>query len=320
VGDVLAVLAPGQGSQRPGQLLPWLEVPGVRHHVAALGFAAGLDLVAAGTDAPAEALTATEVTQPLVVATALAAARSAGGAEWLGADVLAGHSVGEWAACALAGVLDDEEVLHLVAVRARAMGAACLARSTGMSAVLGGDRADVLRRFAELGLEAANDNGPGQLVAGGTVAALDALGGHPPTGARVRRLAVAGAFHTAAMAGAVAPLAEAVARVSPRDPRVPLLSCLDGAVVRDGAEVLSRLVAQVAAPVRFDKVLLTLERTGVDRVLELPPAGTLAAIARRALPQASVTAVSTPDDLRPDRGAVPDQRPARVVTSSRSSA
>lgn len=293
---MVAVLAPGQGSQRPGQLLPWLGLPGVHDHLAALGEAAGTDLLHAGTLASAEELKATEVAQPLTVACALVAA-AALGQRGLAADVLAGHSVGEWAACALAGVLPEEEVLRLVVVRAAAMGAACRVRPTGMAAVLGGERDEILASFANLGLEAANDNGPGQLVAGGGLEALDELAGNPPAGARVRRLPVAGAFHTAAMASAVQPLRDAVATVRPRDPLLPLLSCADGAVVTDGADALDRLVRQVAAPVRFDRVLAALARSGVTAVVELPPAGALAGLARRALPGATVVALDAPDRL-----------------------
>jgi len=293
VGHVFAVLAPGQGAQRPGQLTCWLDGAADLGFLDGLSAAAGLDLAKLGTTATAEQLLDTAVAQPLVVATSLLAARRLGPVP----GVLAGHSVGEWAAAALAGVLTAEEAVALVAVRGRAMAAACAVQPTGMAAVLGGDRGAVLGRLADLDLAAANDNGPGQLVAAGRVEALDALAANPPTGARVRRLAVAGAFHTAHMAPARAALAAASRDVLPRDPGVPLVSNADGALVSDGAEVLARLVAQVDAPVRWDRCQLTLARLGVDAVLELPPAGTLAGLARRALPGAIVTAVSDPSDL-----------------------
>lgn len=278
---MLAVLAPGQGSQRPGQLLPWLGLPGVLDHLAELSAAAGLDLLHVGTDASAEELQPTEISQPLVVATALVAARAAGVTET--AAVLAGHSVGEWAAAGLAGVLDEADVLRLVAVRARAMAAACRARPTGMAAVLGGERQEVVSRIAALGLEVANHNGPAQVVAGGDDEALAALVAEPPAGARVRRLPVAGAFHTAAMATAVQPLRDAVRHVHARDPQRPLVSCLDGEIVTSGDDALARLVVAVESPVRFDLVLQRLARLGVSTVAELPPAGALTGLARRGL-------------------------------------
>jgi len=290
---VLALLAPGQGAQRPGQLAPWLELPGARETVGRLGEAAGLDLLRLGTTAGADELRDTAVAQPLLVATSLVAAAALGGRP----GVLAGHSVGEWTAAALAGVLAEADAVRLVAARGRAMAAACAVAPTGMAAVLGGDRDEVLARLSALALEPANDNGPGQLVAAGPDAALAALAADPPAGARVRRLPVAGAFHTAHMAPALAPLALAVAGVRARDPGVVLLSNADGTELPEGREVLRRLVAQVAAPVRWDLCQARLATLGVTRVVELAPAGTLAALARRALPDADVVALDSPAAL-----------------------
>ncbi|WP_432495000.1 ACP S-malonyltransferase [Kineococcus gypseus] len=291
-----ALLAPGQGAQRPGQLAPWLELPGVEQLLGELSEAAELDLVAAGTTWTAEQILPTEVAQPLLVATSLVVGR-----ELLrhGAPaVLAGHSVGEWTAAALAGVLDDATALRLVAARGRAMAACCRGAAAGMSVVLGGEPGAVHEAVLRAGLVPANHNGAGQLVVGGAAHALAALEEQPPQGAVVRRLQVAGAFHTPAMAAAVPVLAGAAAAVHPRDPRLPLLSNADGERVPSGAEVLRRLVEQVARPVRWDLCTETLRRSGTTTVLELPPAGALSGLARRALPDVRVVPVRTPEDLR----------------------
>jgi [acyl-carrier-protein] S-malonyltransferase len=293
---MLSIVAPGQGSQRPGQLTPWLDLPGTAELVGRLGEAAGLDLLAAGTTWSAEQIVATEVAQPLTVATSLVAGRALLDAA-AAPDVLAGHSVGEWTAAALAGVLTDEQAMALVGLRGREMGACCRGSATGMSAVLGGERDVVLERLTELGLEPANLNAPGQVVAGGPLDALAELTAAPPAGARVRALAVAGAFHTAAMAPAVAPLEQARRDVSGATPATILLSNADGAAVTEGDEVLDRLVRQVARPVRWDLCMATLAQLGTTALVELAPAGTLSALAKRGLPGIRIVALDGPDKL-----------------------
>lgn len=268
---MLAILAPGQGSQRPGQLTDLLL--GHEETLARWSELAQVDLVRAGTTATAEEIRATRVTQPLLAATALLSARGRR------ADVLAGHSVGAWAAAALAGVLSEDDCMRMVGLRGRAV-AACCDGTTGMAAVLGGT--GVTARLAELGLTAANVNAPGQVVAAGSLEALQRLVDDPPEKARVRLLPVAGAFHTAAMAPAVRALAAQAVTAS--DPRTTLVADVDGTLVTDGAAHLRRLVDATAQPVRFDLVWERLAALGVTEVHELEPAGVLTGLARRALP------------------------------------
>jgi [acyl-carrier-protein] S-malonyltransferase len=295
---VIALLAPGQGSQTPGMLAPWLDEPDAADTVARWSEAIGLDLRRLGVDAGADEIVDTAVTQPLVVATALlAAARLTGKAGLPGAAPVAGHSVGELAAAALAGVLDADAAVELAAVRGREMAAACGLEPTGMSAVLGGDADEVLAALSALGLDPANRNAAGQVVAAGPVAALEALEADPPARARVKRLPVAGAFHTRFMAPAEEALRERAARLTPADPTRPLLSNADGAVVTDGAEAVRRLVAQVTRPVRWDSCTATLLERGVTAIIELPPAGTLVGIAKREMKGVERLALKTPDDL-----------------------
>lgn len=293
-GIVLAIVAPGQGAQRPGFLAEWLELPGWRERLGGWSEAAGVDLLAAGRSASAEEIRDTAVAQPLLVAAALASAGDLGGE----ADVLAGHSVGEFAVAALAGVVPVHTALALVRTRATAMAQSCHGPvPTGMSAVIGGDQDAVIDRLTGLGLEAANRNGAGQIVAAGRRDALERLAAEPPLGARVRALEVAGAFHTPWMSQAQDALAEAVGTLTPVDPHVPLVGNADGAVVHSGRSALSRLVVQVTSPVRFDSCLATLRRLGVTGVVELLPGGTLASVIRRELPDAEVVALRRPRDL-----------------------
>jgi [acyl-carrier-protein] S-malonyltransferase len=295
---VIALLAPGQGSQTPGMLAPWLDNPVAEQAIAAWSEAIGLDLRRLGTEADADEIKDTAVTQPLVVATALlAAARLAEKVQLPGSTPVAGHSVGELAAAALAGVLSADTAVGLAAVRGRAMAAACALEPTGMTAVLGGKPDEVSARLAEFGLDAANVNGAGQVVAAGPVAALAALEANPPERARVKRLPVAGAFHTRFMAPAETALRGHAADITPADPDRRLLSNADGAVIAAGAEALRRLIAQVTRPVRWDSCMATLGALGVTAVLELPPAGTLVGLVKRDLKGTATLACKTPDDL-----------------------
>lgn len=304
---VLAVVCPGQGSQTPGFLTPWLNLPGVTDRLAALSEAAGADLIAHGTVSDAETIRDTAVAQPLIVASSLVAFEALAGAPLPAGPavaVTAGHSVGEFAAAALAGVLSPQDAVLLVAERGQAMAAASAATPTGMSAVLGGDPDEVTAALDRHGLTPANLNGAGQVVAAGTLEQLRALAADPPAKARVIPLQVAGAFHTHHMAPAAAALATAAAGASPKDPVVPLLSNADGSVVSDGAQAVARLVAQVSNPVRWDLCMATLRELGVTAVLELPPAGTLTNLAKRALPGVTALAVKAPDDLDAARALV----------------
>ena len=296
---MLIITAPGQGAQTPGFLAPWLEVPGVAERLGAASELAGCDLIRYGTTADADEIRDTAIAQPLLVAAALAAAGALAGG--MHADAVAGHSVGELAAGVLAGVLSADDAMRLVRVRGAAMAAASAVQPTGMTAVLGGDEETVLAAIARHGLTPANINAAGQIVAAGAIADLAAFAADPPAGARLRPLQVAGAFHTRYMAPAVAALRYAAAEVAVTDPHLTLLCNADGAAVTTGKEWLERIVAQVAAPVRWDLCLRTMADLGVTAVIELPPAGTLTGLARRALPGVVQLALKTPDQLEAAR-------------------
>jgi [acyl-carrier-protein] S-malonyltransferase len=301
---MLIITVPGQGAQTPGFLVPWLELPGVAERLGTASELAGCDLVRFGTQGSADEIKDTAVAQPLLVATAIVAASALSGSAPSGADArdvpadaAAGHSVGELAAGVVAGVLAADDAMRLVGVRGTAMAAAAAAEPTGMTAVLGGDQEAVLAAIARHGLTPANVNGAGQIVAAGTLTDLAALAADPPPGARLRPLQVAGAFHTRHMAPAVAALREAAAGVTVSDPSMTLLSDADGAAVTTGKEWLERIVAQVAAPVRWDLCMRTMADLGVTALIELPPAGTLTGLAKRALPGVALLALKTPDQL-----------------------
>ena len=292
---MLVIAAPGQGAQTPAFLAPWLEVPGVAERLATWSELSGCDLIRAGTTGTADEIRDTAVAQPLLVAAALAAAGVLGIDD--GHGIAAGHSVGELAAGAIAGVISPDDALRLVGVRGRAMAAAAAAEQTSMTAVLGGDEGQVLAAIGRHGLTPANVNGAGQVVAAGTAAQLAAFAADPPAGARLRPLQVAGAFHTRHMEPAVAALRAEAATITPAKPVLTVLSNRDGQPVSSGADWLERICAQVSAPVRWDACMDSMRRLGATAFLELPPAGTLTGLARRALPGVQLLAVKTPDDL-----------------------
>lgn len=313
---MLVIVAPGQGAQAPGFLSPWLEIPGLADRMSAWSEIVGLDLIAYGTTAGAEEIRDTAVAQPLLVAAGLASAEALLGHRFGeddpaaiadAAGAVAGHSVGEFTAAVLAGVLTPEQSLSLIRERGQAMAKAASVTATGMTAVLGGDEAEVLAALERHGLTPANRNGAGQIVAGGTLAELDALKADPPARARLIPLSVAGAFHTVHMAPAVDQLRAAAATVTPSDPRTRLLQNADGAVVGSGAEFLARLVDQVAGPVRWDSCMTTMADLGVTAVIELVPGGTLTGLAKRALRGVRTIPLKTPDDLDAARDLIKEE-------------
>lgn len=296
--NVIALLAPGQGSQTPGMLNPWLELPGATDRLTLWSKASGLDLTRLGTTATADEITDTSITQPLVVAAALLAFDEIDKRGLLPADaIIAGHSVGELAAAAIAGVITADEAVTLAAVRGAEMAKACALEPTGMSAVLGGNEDEVLARLAELELVPANRNAVGQIVAAGRLAALEELAANPPEKARVRSLPVAGAFHTAFMAPAQDAVTAAAAKITPADPTRTLLSNFDGKSVESGSDALTKLAAQVTRPVRWDLCSESLRNAQVSAVVELPPAGALIGIAKRELKGTPNAALKTPEDI-----------------------
>ncbi len=294
---MLAIVAPGQGAQTPGFLAPWLTEPRFADRLAWFSAVSGIDLAHYGTEADAETIRDTAIAQPLLVAAGLATAAELTDDLPARAGVLAGHSVGELTAAALAGALSVEQALVLVRERGSQMAAASAARPTSMMAVVGGNADEVLAAIEAAGLTAANNNGSGQIVAAGTVEQLAELSANPPVRARLIQLSVAGAFHTVHMEPAVAHLTRLARAIRTGQPRTRLLSNADGAVVDSGAEYLDRLVRQVANPVRWDLCLQTLADLGVTGLLELPPSGTLTGIAKRNLKGVELFALNTPDQL-----------------------
>ena len=291
---MLAIIAPGQGSQTPGMLNSWIADPLLKELLISWSDAIGLDLVHLGTVADADEIKDTANAQPLIVATSLLGAHALGIKNF---TVTSGHSVGELAAAALSGAISEADALRIVRARGIEMAKAAATSPSGMSAVLGGDRAEVLAGIATLNLVAANDNGAGQIVAAGDLQALASLNENPPTGARVRALAVAGAFHTQYMQPAVEPLASLASTIATRPVSIQVISNKDGQVVTDGSEILNRIIDQIANPVRWDLCMETMKSIGITGVIELPPSGTLVGLLKRAASEIETFALKSADDL-----------------------
>jgi len=291
---VLAIIAPGQGSQTPGMFNSWIQDPLLKELLLSWSDAIGLDLLHLGTVAEAEEIKDTANAQPLIVAASLLGAYALGIKNFA---VTSGHSVGEIAAAALSGAMTESDALTLVRARGLEMAKAAATSPSGMSAILGGDRTEVLAAISALNLVAANDNGAGQIVAAGDLQALATLNENPPTGSRVRALAVAGAFHTQFMQPAVDPLRVLASSIATHQVVIDVISNKDGQVVTDGIEVLNRIVNQIANPVRWDLCMETLKSLGVTGVIELPPAGTLVGLLKRAAPEIETFALKSADDV-----------------------
>ncbi|WP_291381212.1 ACP S-malonyltransferase [Demequina sp.] len=289
------MVCPGQGAQSPGMLTPWLDIEDVRTALGEYSEASGLDLVELGTTADSDTIRDTAVAQPLLVATALATYSALGG---ISPAVVAGHSVGEFAAAAIARVLSRKDAVALVRARGLAMAeAAAASEATSMAAVLGGAEDEVASKLLECGLTPANMNGGGQVVAAGSASAIATLVADPPARARVIELQVAGAFHTDYMLPAVPVLEEAASAYTRRDPDIVLLTNSDGTVVKTGDDAVAGLVAQVARPVRWDRCMDAMLQLCVTGIIELAPGGVLTGLAKRAMKGVPTVALKTPDDL-----------------------
>jgi [acyl-carrier-protein] S-malonyltransferase len=295
---VIVVVAPGQGSQTPGFLDPWLAEPGFREHLQQLSDTVGIDLVAHGTTSDADTIRDTAVAQPLIVAAGLITASALladGRREKIGG--VAGHSVGEVTAAAVAGILTETDAVAFVRERGQSMAAAAAIVRTGMSAVVGGDETELLAKLAELELYPANFNGGGQIVVAGALDALEALKENPIAGARVIPLQVAGAFHTQYMEPAVAHLEQFAQGLTTSDPTLPIWTNKGGVLVENGRHFVDLLVGQVSSPVRWDQTMDAFAAAGVTGIIELAPAGALVGLAKRGLKGVPTVAVKTPDDL-----------------------
>lgn len=291
---MLAIIAPGQGSQTPGMLNSWIEDPALKALITAWSESIGLDLLRLGTQADADEIKDTANAQPLIVATSLLGAHALGNPKF---KITTGHSVGELAAAALSGSITSTDALRLVRTRGVEMAKAATAHKTGMSAILGGDRTEVLAAIESFGLVAANDNGAGQIVAAGDLNSLTTLAENPPFGARVRTLAVAGAFHTHFMTPAIDAVRVLAQSIDTHPVSVAVISNKDGQVLSDSSVVVDRIIEQIANPVRWDLCMQQLKEQGVTGVIELPPAGTLVGLLKRAVPEIETFALKSADDL-----------------------
>ncbi|MGO1393641.1 ACP S-malonyltransferase [Agrococcus casei] len=295
---MILIAAPGQGSQTPGFLAPWLELDGVRETLGELGEAAGIDLIEHGTNSDAETIKDTRVAQPLIVAAGIVAYDALVQQAQQFGKATAGHSVGELTAMYVAGILSREDAMKLVGIRGRAMAEAAALTPTGMAAVIGADPEELEAKLEELGLSAANYNGGGQIVVAGDREALESLAADAPAKSRVIALQTAGAFHTHFMEPAVDALREAAGELDVDNPQIPIYSNHHGAKVETGHEFVDLVVGQVASPVRWDKSMETFVEDGLTGMIELAPAGALTGLAKRGMRGTPVAALKTPDDLQ----------------------
>jgi [acyl-carrier-protein] S-malonyltransferase len=297
---MIVVVCPGQGSQAPGFLTPWLELPSFKNSLLSMQEASGIDLVTHGTVSDADTIRDTAIAQPLIVAAGVAtlAAMLVGkSAADVGIAGVSGHSVGEITAAVVAGVFDAETGIKFVNERGKAMAKAAALEVTSMAAVLGGDQSEVEAKLASLELEPANYNGSGQIVAAGTAAAIAELQANPVAGTRVIPLQVAGAFHTRFMKPAVETLRDYSKTIQIADPAISLWSNNGGRKISSGSEFVELLVNQVSSPVRWDLCMESMVNAGVTGIIELAPAGTLVGLAKRAMPGIESVAVKTPENL-----------------------
>lgn len=291
---MIAIACPGQGSQKPGFLNEWLELPEFRHVFSELAESISLDLIKHGTVSDEETIRDTAIAQPLIVASSLASAQLLNLSKVSG---VAGHSVGEVSAAGIAGIINFKSAMGLVNIRAKAMAKAAAASEQSMAAVLGGDQDLVIAKLEELDLAGANFNGAGQIVAAGSKSAIASLVQSPPDGSKVIPLSVAGAFHTKFMEPAVAELEAYTNELAVQDPAITTWSNNSGQAVSSGKEFIKLIVGQVANSVRWDLCMQAMATAGVTGVIEVSPAGTLAGLAKRGMSGVEIVALKSPADL-----------------------
>jgi [acyl-carrier-protein] S-malonyltransferase len=256
-----------------------------------------LDLFHYGTSASQAEITATNIAQPLLTALAF---MSFGKLKVNSNSniIYSGHSVGEFSAASLAGFYSDQTAMKLVKIRGKAMAeAAASNNATGMSAVLGGDKTEVIKHIEQFDLVPANVNCNGQIVASGLLTNLEKLTENPPASTKVRKLEVAGAFHSQFMKSAESELEKEFAQVEVKDSTSIFISNKDGQMVKNSSELKNRLITQITSPVRWDLCQAKMIELGLTGMLELAPAGVLTGIAKREMPGVELFAIKSPEDI-----------------------
>jgi len=299
----IAFVFPGQGSQSVGMLDAWAGNAAVQETLARAGQALGQDLAGLIAAGPAEQLNLTTNTQPAMLAAGVAVYRA-----WLAAggrrpDVVAGHSLGEYAALTAAGSLALEDAVRLVRVRADAMQAAVPVGAGAMAAVLGLDDDAVRAACAQAAqgevVEAVNFNAPAQVVIAGHKAAVErACEAAKAAGAkRALVLPVSAPFHSSLLEPAARVLAEALAGAAVAAPEIPVINNVDVAAPTDPAAVRDALVRQAWHPVRWVETIRAMKAQGVTHVVECGPGKVLAGLTRRIDGDIASLAVTDPASL-----------------------
>jgi len=290
---MLALLMPGQGSQTPGMLEPWLNDE-TRQELSKWSLQIDLDLERLGTSASSDEIKDTANAQPLIVATSLISAKLLAITNF---KIVAGHSVGEIAAVALSGVLSETQALQLVRARGLAMAKAASRSNTGMAAVLGGEKNIIIERLKEIQLYAANINSQGQIIASGKLSKINELIRNPIEKTKVIKLDVSGAFHTPYMQNAKDKFETEMKNQKFQDSNLKLLSNYDGKLISNSQDLKSKITNQLTNSVRWDLCQETMMNSEVTGLLEVAPGGVLSGIAKKAMNQVEIMTIKTPEDI-----------------------
>jgi [acyl-carrier-protein] S-malonyltransferase len=297
---MLAVCAPGQGSQFSGMLKPWLVIPEIKSAISDFSDQLEIDIAEIGCNYADNDIRTTDLAQVLIVVNSIISHKLLRDNLNSKNDIVcAGHSVGEIAAGLFSGVYIVDAALSLVRKRGIAMAkAASHSSETGMAAILGGSKEEVINYLVQFNLIAANINSDGQIVAAGGKSDLINLQENPMPNTRVRPLDVAAAFHTNYMDSAKNEFEDFVSTIEVSDPNSGVLSNSDGQKVISGKDFVDKLVRQIISPVRWDLCQESFISLGVTGMLELAPGNTLCGIAKRQIPNVETFAFKSPDDLQ----------------------
>ena len=299
-----AFVFPGQGSQSVGMMDAWAAHPAAMKVIADASAALGEDLGALMAQGPAEQLSLTTNTQPAMLTAGVAmyeAWRAAGGPA---ASMMAGHSLGEYAALTAAGSLSLADAVRLVRIRADAMQAAVPVGTGAMAAVLGLDD-DSVRKACEQGaegeiVEAVNFNAPSQVVIAGHVAAVErAMVAAKALGAkRAVLLPVSAPFHSSLLKPAAAVLSDALSQVTVNKPNVAVINNVDVAIEQDPGKIRDALVRQAWHAVRWVEIIQAMKAQGITHVVECGPGKVLSGMVKRIEPDMVAMSVTDPDSMQ----------------------
>lgn len=296
---MLAIIAPGQGSQSQKMLENWLTDEKIKNYVDEISKALNFDFAYYGISAKEEEINQTQNTQPLLVLNALISFDKLNlNSLQSKRMVFAGHSVGEIVSYCLSGIISKSDALKISILRGKSMSNNLdYQNKTGMAAILGETDSSLTNLIDSFDLQIANKNSSQQIVVGGLIENINNLIDSKPNGIRIIKLSVSAAFHTNFMAKSLQLFQNSIENFDFKDPVNSIISNFDGLEITKGKEAKEKLIGQLTNSVRWDLCQKKFVEMGVTGILELCPGGVLTGISKRENPKIETFAIKNPFDI-----------------------